>query len=159
MAKRNRMLRILTALAGSMIGGALLLAGSQPGAVHSSGRPAVLLHARGTQEPIAGAENPASWRKIRVLIDGDQDRNLLSGNVLSEVPTSHFLIQPDGLLSLQPAWHERTNLTGDEPAIVVRVESNSDAQQPLRVQLETLHLLLRHLESQFGLSRHDVEYR
>ena len=155
MARRKRTYKILTALAGSMVGGTLLLAGSQPGGLYGDGKPAVLLHARGASEREAGA----GWDRIVVLMDADEDFNSLSVNSLRTHPESHILIDAAGLLSLQPAWLLREPVVGSESAIVVRCESGEVGRESRGVQSETLNLLLTRLESEFGLTREAVEFR
>ncbi len=156
MDQQTRMFKILAVLAISMIGGALMLSGT--GRSHSSTQHALLLHAGGTPEPVAGGSPAHRFQELVVVANPTSGRNLLKHNDLGKARRAHLIIGERGLIHVQPAWHRAERFERYGAALVVRIDCPAQATELSPAQSDALALLLKHIRSLPDLTLRRVRY-
>ncbi len=158
MDQQTRMLKILAALAISMIGGALMLSGTGPGRSRTSTQHALLLHAGGAPEPGSSHSNAGSFQELVVVANPTAGRNVLDYKDLGESEPAHLIIGERGLIHVQPAWHRAERFERYGAALVVRVDCPAQATELSPAQSDALALLLEHIRSLPELTLRRVRY-
>lgn len=141
------MFKILAALAISMIGGALMLSGTDPDRPHSSPQHALLLQAVGASEPVSNEPSARMFRELVIVVNPTSGRNLLKHNDLQNAQRAHLTIGEQGLIRIQPAWYRAERFERYGAALVVRVDCPAQATELSPAQSDALVALLKHIRS------------
>ena len=145
MGLQTRMLKILVALALSMISGAWLLASTRPGLRQMLPSSGVLLQAQGPTQTTPVLPTAFHWQDIVIRCEPTNQHKPLPANRFNGASPAHLAIVPSGLIRVLPAWERIQAGSGQESHLVIRVESTPLSRELSLDQLQALGSLLEKL--------------
>lgn len=145
MGLQTRMLKILVALALSMISGAWLLASTRPGLRQVLPSSGLLLQAQGPTQATPVPPTASHWQNIVIRCESAvQPKHLHTNGFKSDSP-AHLAITPKGVIRVLPAWERLQSRSGGASRLVIRLESTLLTQELSLGQRQALRLLLEKL--------------
>ena len=141
------MLKILVALALSMISGAWLLASTRPGLRQILPSSGLLLQAQGPSQTTPVPPTAFHWQNIVIRCESAIESKHLSTNIFEDDSPAHLTITPRGLIQVLPAWGRLQQRSGGVSRLVIRVESAPLTREIGLGQRQALGLLLEKLAS------------
>lgn len=145
MGLQTRMLKILVALALSMISGAWLLASTRPGLRQILPSSGLLLQAQGPPQSTASPPTAFHWQNIVIRCESAIESKRLPAKTLGDDSPAHLTITPRGLIRVLPAWGRLQSRAGGASRLVIRVESAPLTRELSLGQRQALGLLLEKL--------------
>ncbi len=139
------MLKILVALALSMISGAWLLASTRPGLRQILPSSGLLLQAQGASQSTPIPQTAFHWQNIAIRCERAIQPKYLPVNSFRGSSPAHLAITPRGLIRVLPAWERLQSRSGGSSGLVIRVESAALARELSPAQRQALGLLLEKL--------------
>lgn len=123
MGLQTRMLKILVALALSMISGAWLLASTRPGLRRILPSSGLLLQAQRPSQTTPIPPTASHWQNIVIRCESTSENKYLPTNGFSGGPPAHLLITQRGLIRVLPEWGRVQSRSGGVSRLVICVES------------------------------------
>lgn len=123
MGLQTRMLKILVALALSMISGAWLLASTRPGLRQILPSSGLLLRAQSPSQTTPIPPTASHWQNIVIRCESASESKYLPTNSLKGDSPAHLAVTQQGLIRVLPAWVRLQSRSGGVSGLVIRVES------------------------------------